>query len=133
MPPTIAVVEDEAPIQLMYKMKLEREGFRVATASNGREGLEVAKELHPALMLLDLRMPSMSGDAMLERMRATEWGKDIRVVILTNISKDEAPAVLRLLNVDRYVVKAHCTPTQVVEIVREVLDMPGSSHSVSLA
>jgi len=133
MPPTIALVEDEAPIQPMYKMKLEREGFRVATASNGREGLEIAKELHPDLVLLDLRMPNMNGDVMLGKMRATDWGKDIRVVILTNISKDEAPAMLRLLNVDRYVVKAHCTPTQVVEIVREVLDMPSSSHPISTA
>jgi CheY-like chemotaxis protein len=68
-------------------------------------------------------MPEMNGDEMLTRLREREWGGNIRVIVLTNISKDEAPATLRFLNVDRYVVKAHHTPAQVLEIVREVLDM----------
>jgi hypothetical protein len=63
----------------------------------------------------------MSGDEMLEKLRATDWGSSIRVVILTNISKDEAPKNLRFLHVDRYVVKAHHTPTQVLEIIKEIL------------
>lgn len=63
----------------------------------------------------------MSGDTMLEKLRSTDWGSDIRVIILTNISKSEAPMGLRLLNVDRYIVKAHYTPSQVANIVEEVL------------
>lgn len=63
----------------------------------------------------------MSGDIMLEKLRATEWGSSIRVIVLTNISKAEAPMNLRFLNVDRYIVKAHSTPSQVVAVVREVL------------
>jgi CheY-like chemotaxis protein len=63
----------------------------------------------------------MSGDEMLEKLRATEDGAAIKVIILTNISKDEAPRALRLLHVDRYVVKAHHTPQQITEIIGEVL------------
>ncbi len=59
---------------------------------------------------------------MLARLRAQAWGADIRVIILTNLSKDEAPQVLRFLHVDRYIVKAHHTPKQLVDIVHEVLD-----------
>jgi response regulator RpfG family c-di-GMP phosphodiesterase len=66
-------------------------------------------------------MPVMSGDEMLQAMRATEWGSGIKVIILTNISKSEAPHSLRLLHVDRYVTKVHHTPAQIVDIVREVL------------
>lgn len=121
MPIKICIIEDDPAIQLMYKMKLEIEGFKVGLASNGVEGLKVVKSFNPELILLDLRMPIMDGTEMLENLRATPWGSDIRVVVLTNISKSEAPQNLRLLAVDRYIVKAHYTPTQVIDIIREVL------------
>jgi len=121
--PIIAIIEDDLAIQLMYKMKLEREGFEVRSAANGLEGLKVTEEFQPDLVLLDLRMPIMDGTEMLEKMRATVWGSKIRVVILTNISKSEAPQNLRFLNVERYIVKAHYTPAQVVTIIREVLGL----------
>lgn len=117
----IVVIEDEPAICAMYKMKLENSGFAVATAENGKEGLEVVKKHKPALILLDIKMPVMCGDEMLEKLRETEWGANIRVIILTNISRDEAPHKLRFLDVERYIVKAHYTPKQVVDIVREVL------------
>ncbi len=119
----IVIVEDELPIQLMYQMKLKREGFDVRVASNGLEGLNIVESFHPDLILLDLRMPVMDGAEMLEKLRAAPWGSDIRVIILTNISKTEAPQSLRFLNVDRYIVKAHYTPTQVLAIIQEVLGL----------
>lgn len=117
----IAIVEDDAPIAEMYNMRLSREGCITKIAVDGKQGLELSEQFLPDLILLDLRMPVMSGDEMLEKLRATSWGSDIRVIILTNLSKDEAPPVLRLLHVDRYIVKAHYTPSQVVAIVKEVL------------
>ena len=117
----IAVIEDEVSIAHMYQFKLKQSGYEVAVAYNGQAGLAEAEAFKPHLILLDLRMPIMSGDEMLEELRKTDWGSQIRVIILTNISKDEAPAKLRLLNVDRYIVKAHYTPSQVVRVVEEVL------------
>lgn len=122
--PHIAIVEDEASIRRLYETKLSYEGFRVSTAVNGSDGYKLLKQEPPDLLLLDLRMPGMSGDELLAKVRATEWGADIRVIILTNLSRDEAPSALRFLNVDRYIVKAHYTPSQVVDIVREVLALP---------
>lgn len=116
-----AVVEDDQDLQFIYKLKLERAGFNVRTASNGEEGLEVAQSFQPDIILLDLMMPIMSGTEMLARLRAHAWGSQARVIILTNISKDEAPQALRFLHVDRYIVKAHHTPAQVVDIVHEIL------------
>jgi DNA-binding response OmpR family regulator len=121
---TIAVVEDDHPIAQMYQFKLESAGFKTAVAHDGEQGLKVIEEVRPDLILLDLRMPVMTGDEMLEKLRQTEWGSSIRVIILTNISKNEAPHGLRFLNVDRYVVKAHHTPQQVVDIIKEVLRLP---------
>lgn len=119
--PRAVVVEDDHDIQYLYKLKLEREGFDVAVASNGQEGLEIIKQFRPEIVLLDLMMPIMNGSEMLAEMRGEEWGSETRVIILTNISKDEAPQALRFLRVDRYIVKAHHTPAQVVRIVYEVL------------
>ena len=117
----IALIEDDEAIRMMYKFKLEKSGFEVYEASNGKEGLEVIETNHPDLILLDLKMPVMSGDEMLQELRKTKSGAEIRVIILTNVSKDEAPQSLRLLNVDRYIVKAHYTPNQVIDIIESVL------------
>ena len=117
----IAIVEDDASIRNLYELKLGLEGFEVRTARDGVEGLKLVEEYAPDLVLLDIRMPHMNGDEMLIKMREQDWGASVRVIVLTNISRDEAPSVLRFLRVDRYVVKAHYTPAQVVEIVRETL------------
>lgn len=120
----IAVIEDDLAICSMYEFKLKHDGYVVKTAHNGKEGLALCKKFLPDLILLDLRMPIMSGDQMLEKLRQSKWGSKIQVVILTNISKDEAPHKLRFLNVDRYVVKAHHTPAQVLNIIQEILKSP---------
>lgn len=120
-PPTVVIVEDDLAICEMYRFKLSKAGYTVHIAHNGKQGLEVCEEYTPDLILLDLRMPVMSGDVMLEKLRKTDWGADIRVVILTNISRDEAPHTLRFLHVDRYIVKAHHTPAQVLDVVKEIV------------
>ena len=119
--PHILIVEDETAIAQMYQFKLEQEGFLITLANNGQEGLEAIDISKPDLILLDLRMPVMSGDEMLEELRSRQDGFAIKVIVLTNISKDEAPPRLRFLDVDRYIVKAHHTPKQVVDVIREVL------------
>jgi DNA-binding response OmpR family regulator len=122
----ILIVEDDEPIRQMYDMKLARAGLDTFTAKDGAEGLKKAEAIKPDLILLDLRMPNISGEDMLEEIRSRDWGADIHVVILTNISKSEAPAKLRFLNVERYIVKVHTTPTEVINIVKEVLGSPKS-------
>lgn len=117
----IAVIEDNDTVATMYEFKLKLEGYEVKIARDGEEGLQLIEEFQPDLILLDLMMPVMNGDEMLQRLREMDWGAEIKVVILTNISKSEAPMSLRFLAVDRYIVKAHYTPQQVVDVVRELL------------
>jgi len=121
MTPLIAIIEDDETISQMYTYKLQASGYKTIAAYNGEQGLKICEAQRPDLILLDLRMPIMNGDEMLEKLRATDWGSAMRVIILTNISKDEAPRSLSVLNIDRYIVKAHHTPQQIVEIIREVL------------
>ena len=117
----VLIIEDDVAIRTMYELKLKYSGFLVESANDGDGGLQQAENFKPDLLLLDLRLPTMNGDAMLEKLRQTDWGADMRVVILTNISKDEAPQSLRMLGVDRYIVKAHHTPAQVVDVVQDIL------------
>lgn len=117
----IAIIEDDAAISQMYRFKFEAEGFKVETAENGRLGLELAEKMKPDIILLDLMMPEMTGDEMLAKLRVTAWGKDIRVVILTNKGEQEIPPEVKKLNVSSIILKADMTPRQVAEIVDKTL------------
>lgn len=117
----IAIIEDDQAISQMYRMKFEAEGYDVETAANGKVGLQLAEEMNPDIILLDLMMPEMSGDEMLAKMRETDWGKDINVIILTNMGEQEAPEELKSLGVKKFIVKAEMTPRQVAEMVKSEL------------
>lgn len=117
----IAIVEDEAAIRRMYAFKLKYSNFVVVEAEDGEKGLTLIETERPDLVLLDLRMPRMTGEEMLRELRATDWGEEIPVVILTNISKDEAPRTLWHLGISDFIVKSNTTPQKVVECVQRVL------------
>lgn len=119
--PKVAIIEDDQAISQMYRIKFEAEGFEVETAENGKLGLEMVEKMRPDIILLDLMMPEMTGDQMLKKLRETEWGKDTRVIILTNMGEQEAPASLKTLNVRRFIVKAEMTPRQVAEMIKAEL------------
>ena len=69
----IAIVEDDQAISMMYRIKFEAEGFEVETAANGKLGLELVEKMKPDIILLDLMMPEMNGEEMLEHLRKKSW------------------------------------------------------------
>ena len=117
----IAIVEDDTAISQMYRMKFEAEGYTIETAENGRIGLELIKDMKPDIVLLDLMMPEMDGEEMLKRLRAEPWGKEIKVIILTNMGETEAPPSIKENNVEAFILKANMTPRQVAELVKQHL------------
>lgn len=117
----IAIVEDDSAISQMYRIKFEAEGYEVDTAENGKLGLALIEEMKPDIVLLDLMMPEMNGDEMLQKLRATNWGKNIKVIILTNMGESEAPDTIKTLNVEAFILKANMTPRQVAELVKQHL------------
>ncbi|CAN5615314.1 hypothetical protein BH23PAT1_BH23PAT1_3300 [soil metagenome] len=121
MPAKIAIIEDDQAISQMYRIKFEAEGYEVETAENGKYGLELLEEMRPDIALLDLMMPEMTGEELLIKLRSTEWGKHIKVIILTNMGEQEAPASIKNLDVRRFIVKAEMTPRQVAEMVKKEL------------
>lgn len=117
----IAIVEDDQTISQMYRFKFEAEGYKVETAENGRLGLELIQSLKPDIVLLDLMMPEMTGDQVLQEMRKSSWGKDIKVIILTNMGEQEIPESVKSMGVTAVVLKANMTPRQVFELVKKHL------------
>lgn len=118
----VAIIEDDIAISQMYRLKFETEGYEVQTAENGKLGLELIEQFKPAIILLDLMMPEMTGDKMLAELRNKPWGKDIKVIILTNMGEEEAPKEIKELGVESFIVKAEMTPRQVAERVKVALE-----------
>jgi two-component system response regulator VicR len=103
MADTILVVEDEAPVARGLEYGLRAEGFAVAIAANGRRALELAREQQVRLVLLDIRLPDMSGFDVCRALR--EAGMTAPIIMLT-ARDEEVDKVLGLeLGADDYVVK----------------------------
>lgn len=122
MPNKVAIIEDDQAIAQMYRIKFEAEGYSVETAENGKLGLELAENMQPDIILLDLMMPEMNGAEMLTKLRATSWGKNIKVIVLTNMGEQEVPEEVKKLGVSAVILKADMTPRQVAELVKKQLE-----------
>lgn len=83
---TILIVEDEQALNIALQKKLSAEGYNVLHAENGKDGLEIAIKEHPNLILVDIVMPVMDGMTMIKKLREDGWGKNARIIILTNLS-----------------------------------------------
>lgn len=118
----IAIIEDDPVINQMYRMKFEADGFEVYMADDGKRGVEIVKSVQPDIILLDLQMPVMNGVEALTEIRSQDWGKNIPVLILTNLGEEEAPSEIKDLNITSYIVKAALTPKQVVARVKQALE-----------
>lgn len=120
---TLVLVEDDSFISGMYQTKLSSLGFAVEVIDNGEAAAErLAKDPLPDLILLDIVLPKKDGFEILEDLRRSERTKNIPVILLTNLG--QKPDVERgiKLGADDYIIKAHYTPTEVVEKITKVLD-----------
>lgn len=117
----VAIIEDDQAISQMYRIKFEAEGYMVETAENGKLGLALVEQMQPDIILLDLMMPVMTGEEMLAKLRKSSWGKDTKVIILTNRGEQEIPAGVKKLGITSLILKADMTPRQVAELVKTKL------------
>jgi CheY-like chemotaxis protein len=114
----VLVVEDEAPAALALCDKLESEGYKILKAANGKDGLSVALLEHPDLILADLKMPEMDGMEMIRQLREDSWGKDAKVVILTNLSDVARIEEAMVHGTFHYMVKGDSSMEDIVQKVR---------------
>lgn len=119
----VLVVEDDRPLRRVLKLKLENEGFKVYEAKDGEQGLAYAFSKKPDIILLDLLMPVKDGKDMLKELRKDEWGKNVNVVILTNLSNTEDVAEAMTDGVYEYFVKAETPLDSIVKVVQDRLSL----------
>lgn len=117
----IVIVEDDAALAEIYKTRLELIGYTCFIAYNGITALYFIQKELPDLVLLDLMIPDIAGDEVLAKMRASGWGKSIKVLVISNLNEDDAPASLRQLGIEGYVVKANMVDDTIDQLVNNIL------------
>ena len=118
----ILIVEDDIDLLEVLIKKFELENFLVLEAPDGKIGLEDALRHHPDLILLDIVMPVMDGMTMLRKLREDLWGKNVPVVLLTNLSDESKVAEAMTRGVYGYLVKADWNISDVVKKVKQRLN-----------
>jgi len=118
---TILLVEDDPFLIDIYKSKLKEVGFEIETAEDGEKALRKTKEKKPDLMLLDIVLPKIDGWEILKKIRSDPGLKDLKVIVLSNLGQKEEVEKGMALGATKYLIKAHFTPSEVVEEVKKLL------------
>ncbi len=124
MPQTVLIVDDEKRLVSLVESYLTQEGYRVATAYNGKEALTIAEKEKPDLIILDIMMPEMNG---YDFMRLHRIQHDTPIIMLTAKVEDDDKVIGLELGADDYVVKPF-KPRELMARVRNVLRRAGKSE-----
>lgn len=117
----ILIVEDEKSLQNALFEKLVRENYKIVLADDGEEGLKKAISEKPDLILLDIVMPNVDGIEMLRGLRDTKEGKDMPVMILTNLSKSDLTTEAMNLGAFDYLVKSDWSLEDLIKKINKKL------------
>ncbi|MBC7546283.1 response regulator [Candidatus Saccharibacteria bacterium] len=128
----IVIVEDEVSLADIYKIRLELLGYICFVAHDGLEALSLIEKERPSLVLLDIMLPKLAGDQILKVMRMTEWGKDIKVLVISNLNESDAPIGLRAQGIEGYAVKANLSNDQLDQLVDGILKPAAQTESIDL-
>ena len=117
----VLLIEDDRATLEMYKLKLEKDGYRVHLAFDGEEGLRRATELTPDIIFLDIRLPKKDGFAVLSELRGQDATAGIPVIILSNYGEKELVDRGLKLGAMEFLVKAQTSPVLLSEGIDEWL------------
>ena len=118
------IVEDDQIVGNIYRHKFQVEGFQVALATDGEAGLTAVKEIKPDVVILDLMLPKLNGVEILKKMRAEPTTKSIPVIVLSNAYLSSLVQEAWKAGANHCMIKASCTPKQLVELVNRTLGAP---------
>jgi DNA-binding response OmpR family regulator len=117
----VVVVEDDPEMIELVKLILNKDGYVVSGAHNGRDGLSLIEEVSPRVVLLDLMMPEMDGWEVYQAMKASEAMKDIPVIIITAKAQSIDKVLgLHIAKVDDYITKPF-SPSELLASVKRVI------------
>lgn len=121
MTKTILLVDDDTLVRKGLAAGLSASDYKVVEAGDGKEGLKLALEQEPNIVVTDVRMPGMDGLEMIDELRKDKWGKSVPVIIMSN--DDTTPTLNKALEagVTIYLAKQNLTPDVLVQEVTEAL------------
>lgn len=117
----ILIIEDDKFFQTLVSKKLTNEGFNVLAASDSREALKILEENKPALIVLDLILPLLSGFEILSVLKKDEKTKDIPVLILSNLGQKEEVEKAIALGAVGFMIKVNFTPEEIVRKIKSIV------------
>ena len=119
----VLFVEDDMDLAFLYSNEFEKEAFIVINAYNGEDGLSMAKEEKPDIILLDIMLPGINGLDVLKELKSSPSTLNIPVILLTALSDDSTIKEGFLRQADSYLIKSFQNPRLVVEEVKNVLKL----------
>jgi CheY-like chemotaxis protein len=117
----ILMIEDDPDQQMMYSLEFSNFGYKLELASKGEEGVAKAKEINPDLIFLDLILGDMEGLEVLKQIKADQKTKNIKVIVMTNLTKKGLEEECRKLGAFDYVIKSKFIPKEIVEKAKNYL------------
>lgn len=117
----ILIIEDDDFLRSLAVTKLTAEGFAMEVAATGDEGLTKVTTTPPDLLILDLMLPNVSGFEILEKIRASEVTKKLKVIVFSNLGEETDIKKCLDLGVSEYLVKANFTLDELAEKIKIVL------------
>lgn len=117
----ILFVEDDPLINKIYSTRLTADGYQVFTAENGEDGLKLAEQELPDLVVLDVMMPRLDGFAVLEKLRQNPLLTRIPILIYSNLAQEDEMNRALSLGATEFIVKANLSPTEMVNKIKQYL------------
>lgn len=125
--PKILIVEDDSILQSAYDTVLTMEGYETRTAPDGIEGLRLAQEDEPDVILLDMLMPNLNGLEFLRAYDAKNKHPHCKIIVFSNMSVPSDVKDAMQLGATKYLTKSSFTPKEMVSIIKEVIGTGGSA------
>ncbi|MCR4322689.1 MAG: response regulator [Candidatus Azambacteria bacterium] len=117
----VLLVEDDSFLRDLISQKMKKEGFTVIEAIDGEESLKKAVSENPHIILLDLILPGADGFEILRKMRAEPATSKVPIIVLSNLGQKEDVEKGIMLGATDYLVKAHNTPGEIIDKIKEIL------------
>jgi two-component system cell cycle response regulator len=117
----VLLIDDDVRLVIVLQIRLEASGYQVFTAYSGPEGLAIARQVRPDVIVLDVSMPGLDGNEVCRRVRAEPMLRGIPIIVMTAITHDSARHTSLEAGADRFIAKPY-EATTVIKAIRDGID-----------
>lgn len=121
---SILIIEDEAPMRELLTQIFIDDGWRVEAAAGGEEALRVGRVFQPAVVMLDLFLSGMNGIEVLNVLRQEGWGKDARIIVMSNYDDAWLIQQTQALGAKVFLVKVNTKLTDIIHSATKLVQAP---------